>query len=132
MTGQTSILPKTSAQQGQSLINKLQPSTQPAITPGPSNPQKVHILKSPDGKLQVRGLMPGTLSIIVLSKYTHFYGLLIAIQIMLMGLWLREGQLGSVGLLLEERKLGSQEETSLDFGGATYLVYHYVTICEVL
>jgi nucleosome-remodeling factor subunit BPTF len=63
VTGQTSILPKTSAQQGQSLINKLQPSAHTAVAPGPSNPQKVHILKSPDGKLQVRGLMPGMINI---------------------------------------------------------------------
>jgi nucleosome-remodeling factor subunit BPTF len=65
VTGQTSILPKTPIQQGQSLINKMQSSTQLPVTAGPSNPQKVHILKSPDGKLQVRGLMPGTIHVCV-------------------------------------------------------------------
>lgn len=90
MTGQTSILPKTSAQQGQSLITKIQPSAQQAVTPGPSNPQKVHILKSPDGKLQVRGLMPGMINKSVFIKYKLILRdslLIIALLTMLIGLW---------------------------------------------
>ncbi|XP_049831961.1 nucleosome-remodeling factor subunit NURF301 isoform X2 [Schistocerca gregaria] len=57
MTGPTSILPKT-AQQPQSLI-KIQPSGQTPVPGTPSNQQRVQIVKGPDGKLQVRGLMPG-------------------------------------------------------------------------
>ncbi|PNF38728.1 hypothetical protein B7P43_G14361 [Cryptotermes secundus] len=54
----TSILPKTAGQQGQSLI-KIQPSTQASVTAAPPTQQRVQILKGADGKIQVRGLMPG-------------------------------------------------------------------------
>lgn len=54
VTGPTSILPKTAGQQGQSLIKIQSP-----VTAAPPSQQRVQILKGPDGKLQVRGLMPG-------------------------------------------------------------------------
>merc|ERR1719330_422917 len=38
-----------------SLVNK----GAPAISPGPGTQQKVQIVKSADGKIQVRGLLPG-------------------------------------------------------------------------
>ncbi|KAJ4445599.1 hypothetical protein ANN_12281 [Periplaneta americana] len=58
VTGPTSILPKTAGQQGQSLI-KIQPNTQTPVASNPPSQQRVQILKGPDGKIQVRGLMPG-------------------------------------------------------------------------
>jgi nucleosome-remodeling factor subunit BPTF len=58
VTGPTSILPKTTGQQTQSLIK-----IQAPVTAAPTNQQRVQILKGPDGKLQVRGLMPGMINI---------------------------------------------------------------------
>ncbi|XP_014211852.1 nucleosome-remodeling factor subunit NURF301 isoform X2 [Copidosoma floridanum] len=59
ITGPTSILPKTN-QQGQTPNHPmLAKATATPSTPVPAAPQKVQILRGPDGKLQVRGLMPG-------------------------------------------------------------------------
>ena len=57
VTGPTSILPKTAGQQAQSLVKIQAPVTAP-----PTGQQRVQILKGPDGKLQVRGLMPGRIN----------------------------------------------------------------------
>ena len=62
VTGPTSILPKTTGQQTQSLIK-----IQAPVTAAPTSQQRVQILKGPDGKLQVRGLMPGMINI---CRYT--------------------------------------------------------------
>jgi hypothetical protein len=62
----TSILPKTAGQQGQSLI-KIQPSAQASVTAAPPTQQRVQILKGADGKIQVRGLMPG----LVIQFFIH-------------------------------------------------------------
>ncbi|XP_063224982.1 nucleosome-remodeling factor subunit NURF301 isoform X2 [Bacillus rossius redtenbacheri] len=54
----TSILPKTT--QSQSLIRVQAPSANTPVQPAPPmTQQKVQILKGPDGKIQVRGLLPG-------------------------------------------------------------------------
>ncbi|XP_031787989.1 nucleosome-remodeling factor subunit NURF301 isoform X3 [Nasonia vitripennis] len=63
ISGPTSILPKTPQQQAQtanqqSLIKTTGTAT-PNNTPVQPVQQKVQILRGPDGKLQVRGLMPG-------------------------------------------------------------------------
>ncbi|XP_033322004.1 nucleosome-remodeling factor subunit NURF301 E(bx) isoform X1 [Megalopta genalis] len=57
VSGPTSILPKTQLQTGnqQSLIKV----SGQAVAPVQQIQQKVQILRGPDGKLQVRGLMPG-------------------------------------------------------------------------
>lgn len=77
ITGPTSILPKASTVQiaGQQSLIKIQPQpgqaqttvqiqgsnpAAPAQVPSsPQMPQRVQILKQPDGKIQVKGLMPG-------------------------------------------------------------------------
>ncbi|XP_046404076.1 nucleosome-remodeling factor subunit NURF301 isoform X3 [Ischnura elegans] len=66
--GPTSILPKATGQTpgtpvaagGQSLV-KIRPAgpTQPQVQPGQQVPQRVHITRGPDGKIQIRGLLPG-------------------------------------------------------------------------
>ena len=73
MSGPTSILPKTTVVAGQQSLIKIQPTpgqaqttvqiqgtASPVQVQTPTSPQqRVQILKQPDGKIQVKGLMPG-------------------------------------------------------------------------
>lgn len=81
MSGPTSILPKTVQVAGQQSLIKIQPqpgqaqtTVQIQGTPSttqvqapPSPQQRVQILKQPDGKIQVKGLMPGQFAIFLFT-----------------------------------------------------------------
>ncbi|XP_071445006.1 nucleosome-remodeling factor subunit NURF301 isoform X3 [Hetaerina americana] len=63
--GPTSILPKAPGQAGtpvaggQSLVKIRPAGPQQQVQPGQQVPQRVHITRGPDGKIQIRGLLPG-------------------------------------------------------------------------
>ncbi|XP_024944598.1 nucleosome-remodeling factor subunit NURF301 isoform X2 [Cephus cinctus] len=59
VSGPTSILPKTAQSQNQQSLIKVPGQAATGNTPVQHVQQRVQILRGPDGKLQVRGLMPG-------------------------------------------------------------------------
>lgn len=59
VSGPTSILPKTPSTPNQGTANQQSLIKSTPTTPAQQIQQKVQIIRGPDGKLQVRGLMPG-------------------------------------------------------------------------